>query len=50
MGQHRGMTAGVRARIEAHLGSGQVAKVVYGSIIGLALVVALAGHPRGPWP
>jgi hypothetical protein len=36
---------GMRASIEAHLGSQQVAKVVYGSIIGLALVVALAGHP-----
>jgi len=35
----------LRARIETHLGSGQVAKVVYGSIIGLALVTALAGHP-----
>jgi hypothetical protein len=35
----------VRASLEAHLGSRQVGKVVYGSIIGLALVVALAGHP-----
>ena len=35
----------MRVSIEAHLGSRQVAKVVYGSIIGLALVVALAGHP-----
>jgi hypothetical protein len=35
----------VRAGLEAHLGSRQVAKVVYGSIIGLALVVALNGHP-----
>jgi len=38
---------GMRASITAHLGSRQVAKVVYGSIIGLALVVALAGHPPG---
>jgi hypothetical protein len=37
----------MRASITAHLGSRQVAKVVYGSIIGLALVVALAGHPPG---
>jgi len=37
----------MRASIEAHLGSRQVAKVVYGSIIGLALVVALAAHPPG---
>jgi hypothetical protein len=35
----------MRASIAAHLGSRQVAKVVYGSIIGLALVVALAAHP-----
>jgi hypothetical protein len=31
--------------IEAHLGSRQVARVIYGSIIGLALVVALQVHP-----
>lgn len=31
--------------IRAHLGSRQVARVVYGSIIGLALVVALDAHP-----
>jgi hypothetical protein len=37
------MTA--RAFIEAHLGSRQVARVLYGSIIGLALVVALQAHP-----
>jgi hypothetical protein len=35
----------VRAGLEAHLGSRQVAKVVYGSIIGLALTVALESHP-----
>ena len=35
----------MRASITAHLGSRQVAKVVYGSIIGLALIVTLAGHP-----
>ena len=35
----------LRARLHAHLGSGQVARVVYGSIIGLALVVALEAHP-----
>jgi hypothetical protein len=35
----------VRAAIQAHLGSPQVARVVYGSIIGLALVVALEAHP-----
>ena len=38
---------GMRASIAAHLGSRQVAKVVYGSIIGLALIVALNAHPPG---
>jgi hypothetical protein len=31
--------------IEDHLGSRQVTRVIYGSIIGLALVVALQAHP-----
>jgi hypothetical protein len=31
--------------IEAHLGSRDVARVIYGAIIGLALVVALEQHP-----
>jgi hypothetical protein len=31
--------------LEAHLESRQVSRVVYGSIIGLALVVALQDHP-----
>jgi hypothetical protein len=35
----------MRASIEQHLGSRQVAKVVYGSIIGLALIVAVEKHP-----
>jgi hypothetical protein len=35
------------AVIEAHLGSRQVSRVIYGSIIGLALVVALEAHPPG---
>jgi hypothetical protein len=34
----------VRAALEAHLGSRQVARIVYGSIIGLALVVGLGDH------
>jgi hypothetical protein len=38
----------MRAAIEAHLGSRQVARVIYGAIIGIALVVALEGHPPGP--
>jgi hypothetical protein len=35
----------VRATLEAHLGSRQVARVVYGSIIGLTLVVVVEAHP-----
>lgn len=31
--------------IRAHLGSEQVSRVIYGSIVGLALVVALEAHP-----
>jgi hypothetical protein len=38
----------VRAVIAAHLGSRQVARVLYGTIIGLALVVALEAHPPSP--
>ncbi len=40
--------AAVRSRLEAHLGSRQVARVTYGAIIGLALIVALQAHPPGP--
>jgi hypothetical protein len=35
----------MRASLEAHLRSRQVGKVVYGSIIGMALVVTLDSHP-----
>jgi hypothetical protein len=35
----------VRRRVEAHLGSPDVAHVIYGAIIGLALVEALEKHP-----
>jgi hypothetical protein len=35
----------LRRFVSAHLGSRQVARVVYGAIIGLALVVALEAHP-----
>ena len=31
--------------IEIHLGSGHVSRVIYGAIIGLALVLALQHHP-----
>ena len=33
--------------LKGHLGSQQVARVIYGAIIGLALVVALQAHPPG---
>jgi hypothetical protein len=39
---------GLRRFITGHLGSRQVARVIYGSIIGLALVVALEAHPPAP--
>ena len=39
----------VRRYVDAHLNSRQVSRVVYGSIIGLALVVALQAHPPPPW-
>jgi hypothetical protein len=35
----------VRATLETHLGSRAVGRVVYGSILGLTLVVALDDHP-----
>lgn len=38
----------MRQAIEAHLGSRQVARVIYGAIIGMALVVALEPHPPRP--
>ena len=34
-----------RGWIDAHLGSRDVARVIYGSIVGLALVAALEDHP-----
>ena len=41
-------TTVVRRAVKAHLGSHQVARVIYGAIIGLALVVALEHHPPPP--
>lgn len=38
----------MRAAIEAHLGSRQIARIVYGSIIGLTLVVGARDHPPPP--
>jgi hypothetical protein len=37
-----------RDKIYDHLGSRDVARVIYGAIIGLALVVALEDHPPAP--
>jgi hypothetical protein len=37
----------VHTALEAHLGSRQVSRVIYGSIIGLALVLVLEAHPPG---
>jgi len=34
--------------IEEHLGSEQVSRVIYGAIIGMALVVVLEHHPTSP--
>jgi len=39
---------GVRAAIESHLGSEQVGRVIYGAIIGMALIVVLEDHPPPP--
>jgi hypothetical protein len=38
----------VRKYVARHLGSGRVPRVLYGTIIGLALVVALQDHPPPP--
>lgn len=38
----------LRLLIADHLGSNDVARVIYGSVIGLALVVALETHPPAP--
>jgi hypothetical protein len=38
-------SAAVRATLESHLGSRQVARVVYGAIVGLTIVVAIEDHP-----
>jgi hypothetical protein len=43
-----GPSTSLARAVEAHLGSKDVVKVVYGSIVGLALVVALEAHPGTP--
>ena len=40
-----GRGARTRDAFLRHLGTGQVARVIYGAIIGMALVVALQAHP-----
>jgi hypothetical protein len=40
--------AGVRQAIESHFSGHQVGRVVYGAIIGIALLVALEQHPPTP--
>jgi VIT1/CCC1 family predicted Fe2+/Mn2+ transporter len=43
----RTLTA-VHGAIEAHLATRQVARVIYGAIIGMALIVVLEEHPPAP--
>jgi VIT1/CCC1 family predicted Fe2+/Mn2+ transporter len=43
-------TGFARRFVAAHPGTGSVARVIYGAIIGLALVVALEHHPPDPLP
>jgi hypothetical protein len=38
----------MRRAVEAHLASRQVARVIYGAIIGMAIVVSLEAHPPRP--
>jgi hypothetical protein len=40
-----GRNRSLRGGIQEHLGSRQVSRVIYGSIIGLAIVLALDAHP-----
>jgi hypothetical protein len=42
---HVASVEGLRARITSHLGSDDVARVLYGAVVGLALVIALQDHP-----
>jgi len=37
----------LRRMIESHLGSRDVARVIYGAVVGLAVVVAMQRHPPG---
>lgn len=40
-------TGRLRQSVEGHLGSRDVARVLYGAVVGLALVLALQAHPPG---
>jgi hypothetical protein len=42
------MRRGLRQTIEAHLGSRDMARVLYGAVVGLAVVLALQDHPPHP--
>ena len=44
----RGLIVRLRGGLEAHLGSRDVARVIYGAVVGLALVLALEAHPPAP--
>src|SRR3954471_23528770 len=47
----RGMSdfaVSVRGAVNAHLHTRQVARVIYGAIIGMAVIVALEAHPPAP--
>src|SRR3954451_16233487 len=41
------MADGLRRMVEGHLGSRDVARVIYGAVVGLAVVVAMQAHPPG---
>ncbi len=43
------LAASMWDRIEAHLGSEQVSRVIYGAIIGMAVIVVFEHHPTGAW-
>src|SRR3954451_11177317 len=41
------MADGLRRMVEGHLGSRKLARVTYGAVGGLAVVVAMQAHPPG---
>ena len=42
----QGVAGPLRSAVASHLGSRDVTRVIYGTVIGLALVVALGSHPK----